>query len=119
MALKDVKEYYNTMARQVVELKSDLADFETAFKKGYITEDKLDDIKAETAKIEENFNRLTYIMYLFEIPNRDEKRLKSNRTNKKLIEHLKPYSKEEVELENKSLLTDIRRQLKELTRKTD
>ena len=32
MAIRDVKEYYATMAKQYTEMKADLADFDQAFK---------------------------------------------------------------------------------------
>ena len=64
MALRDVKEYYFKMLSQYLEMKADLADFEQALKDGFITEDQLQAAFEEVNKVQQNYERLSYIMYL-------------------------------------------------------
>lgn len=119
MAVKDVKLYYNKMFKQYLEMKNDIADFEQAFKDGFITEDKLEDVKNDVAKVEENYNRLSYIMYLLEIPNRSNKKERYKQNTKKVIDYLdyKKATEEAVSFENQSTLKHLINELEALTKK--
>jgi hypothetical protein len=116
MAVKDVKEYYLKMLAQYLEMKNDLADFEEALKNGFITEDQMQTAMEEVNALQVNYDRLTYIMYLLELPNRRSKHAQYNKANKKLVEALKDKKAdiEAVELENKSVLANFREELKKL-----
>jgi hypothetical protein len=117
MAVKDVKRYYYAMLNQYLEMKADLADFEQAFADGFITEDQLEAVKEDIIKIEANYDRLTYIMYLLEMPNRDTKKAGYKAKNQKLALNFenKAANQAQVELENKSALDHLRSELKKLT----
>jgi len=106
------------MLAQYTEMKQDLADFEQAFKDGHITEDQLAAAKEDIAVVEQNMNRLSYIMFLLEAPNRDKKQDKYKRANKKLLNDLvdKKADKDSVIAENKSALDHLRAELKKLTK---
>lgn len=119
MAVIDVKRYYIQMVRQLTEMKADLADFEQAFRDGYITEDKLEDIKAELNQIQINCERLAFIMFLLEQPRRKSKKAKYNKANSDLVEAFDRLNADENSVieENKSLLKQIREELLELTKK--
>ena len=116
MAVKDVKEYYFKLIAQKAELEADLTDFEEALKNGFITEEQMQAAKDELIPYQINLDRLTYIMYLLELPNRKAKKAKYNKANKKIIEALKnrKADAESVELENKSALDNFRKELKKL-----
>ena len=116
MAVKDVKEYYFKLIAQKAELEADLADFEEALKNGFITEEQMQAAKDELIPYQINLDRLTYIMYLLELPNRKAKKAKHNKANRKIIEALKDRKAdaESVELENKSALDHFRKELKKL-----
>jgi hypothetical protein len=118
MAIKDVKHYYYNMQAQYLEMKADLADFEAAFADGFITEDQLEEVKADVARIENNYDRLTYIMYLLEIPKRESKRAAHEKANKKLLGFFESAnaSEDQVKLENKSTLSHLRQELKRLSK---
>ncbi len=58
MAVRDVRDYYYNLLNQYIEMKEDLADFEQAFKEGYITEDKLGEVKNQVSIIQTNFERI-------------------------------------------------------------
>lgn len=117
MALKHVKQYYYTMLNQYMEAKADMKDFEQAFKDGHITEDKLEFIKEDLAKIEQNVDRLQYIFYLFELPNNDKKELSFKNANKDLFKALEEKHALEADVvdENTSVLDHLRRELKRVT----
>ena len=118
MAVKDVKNYYYTMLNQYLEMKADLADFEQAFADGFITEEQLEAVKEDIAKIEANYDRLTYIMYLLEMPNRSSKKQAYEARSKKELTYLKAKEAEGkyVAEENKSALEHLRHELKRLSK---
>lgn len=109
------------MQAQYLEMKTDLADFEEAVKNGFITEEQLEDARAEVSKIENNYDRLSYIMYLLEIPNRADKRAKHGAANTKLQAFFKEKgcNMTDIEAENKGALDRLKLELKRLTKVGD
>ena len=73
MAVKDVRRYYYTMLSQYLEEKQNLADFEDALKEGLITEEQMKEAMDTVSELEQNYHRLTYIMYLLDMPKRKSK----------------------------------------------
>ena len=115
MAVKDVKEYYFKLIAQKAELEADLADFEEALKNGFITEEQMQAAKDELVPYQINLDRLTYIMYLLELPNRKAKKAKFAKQNKKILDELGKRNADEssVIAENKSALDAFRKEVKE------
>ena len=116
MAAKDVKEYYFKLIAQKAELEADLADFEEALKNGFITEEQMQAAKDELIPYQINLDRLTYIMYLLELPNRKTKKAKFAKQNKKILDELEKRNADEQSVisENKSALDAFRKEVKEL-----
>lgn len=121
MALRDFKQYVRQVGQQYVEMKEDLADFEKAFRDGFITEDKLTEVKEDVTRIEVNYNRLLYVAFLLEQPNKADKKEKAKKAYSKLETAFddRNATANNVVDENKSLLDDLRKQLKNLTKKVD
>ena len=119
MAAKDVKEYYFKLIAQKAELEADLADFEEALKNGFITEEQMQAAKDELIPYQINLDRLTYIMYLLELPNRKTKKAKFANQNKKVLNELEKRKADEQSVisENKSALDAFRKEVKELLNK--
>lgn len=119
MAVKDVKEYYFKLIAQKAELEADLADFEEALKNGFITEEQMQAAKDELVPYQINLDRLTYIMYLLELPNRKTKKAKFAKQNKKILDELgkRKADEQSVIAENKSALDAFRKEVKELLNK--
>lgn len=119
MAVKDVKKYYFKLIAQKAELEADLADFEEALKNGFITEEQMQAAKDELIPYQINLDRLTYIMYLLELPNRKTKKAKFAKQNKKILDELEKRNADEqsVIAENKSALDAFRKEVKELLNK--
>lgn len=116
MAIKDVKECYYQMQAQYLEMKEDLADFEKALQDGFITEDRLEAAKADVAAVKNNYDRLSYIMYLLEMPNRPKKKVEYTKANKKIVRYFKEQNAttEQMKQENQSALAHLRTELKKL-----
>ena len=119
MAVRDVREYYWKLLAQQEEMQNDLEDFTEALQNGYITEEKLEDVKLEVNRLKENVDRVAFILYLLEKPNKPSKKPKYDKQNKKLLEEFERQEANEnaVLAENKSALDNIRAELKKLTEK--
>jgi hypothetical protein len=118
MAIRDVKDYYFKMVAQYLEMKADLADFEQALKDGFITEDQMQAALEEVDKVQQNYERLSYIMYLLEMPNRPAKKAKYKKSNKPIEDHFADLSANAraIECENASALKHLREELKKLSK---
>lgn len=68
MAIRDFNLYLANVQAQVLATKNDLADFEQGLKDGYVTEQQVEDLRAEYQRIDDNYQRLLYIGYLLELP---------------------------------------------------
>ena len=73
MAIKQVKNYYKQVEKMYLELLSDLKEMEEDFKNNECTEEELQNLLIPVRGIEENYKRLSYIMYLLYQPNRKNK----------------------------------------------
>ena len=89
MAIKDVRHYFYTMLAQYLEEKQNLADFAEALENGLITEEQMQEAMANVASLEDNYHRLAYIMYLFDMPNRASKKKGYVRQYSSIIEEFK------------------------------
>lgn len=117
MAVRDFKEYFLKIQSQYLEMKEDLKDFEQALKDGHITEDQLEAAKEDVAAIENNYNRLVYVAYLLELPNRNSKKARIKNQTKNIPVALARRNADIVAVygENKSMLDHLRAELKKLT----
>ena len=68
MAIRDFNLYLANVQAQVLATKNDLADFEQGLKDGYVTEQQVEDLRAEYQRIVDNYQRLLYVGYLLELP---------------------------------------------------
>ena len=74
MAVRDVRKYYYTMLSQYLEEKQNLEDFKKALEEGFITEETMQEALETVAELETNYHRLTYIMYLLDMPKKASKK---------------------------------------------
>lgn len=118
MAVKDVKKYYIKMLSQYTAEKENLNDYAEAFKAGHITEEQLADVQEYFSALENNFERIKYIMFLLDSPQRNSKKPKYNRQHKKQIAEFEANNAtaEQVEAENEQLMKYIDAELDKLTK---
>lgn len=118
MAVKDVKKYYIDLINQYIEMKDDMADFEIAFKEGHITEDRLTEVKKDLEREKDNLDRVSYIMYLLEMPNKKAKKTKYQKQHAKLERTfiLHEADKDSVIRENDSFVKLIKEELESIVK---
>ncbi len=116
MAVKDVRNYFYTMLCQYIEEKQNLADFEEALKEGHITQEQMQEAMENVASLETNYHRLVYIMYLLDMPNRQEKKSGYVKQHKTLLEELKRLGADidSIKEENTDALTHFKAALNAL-----
>ena len=75
MSVKDVKLYYDEVCQQRQEMLDEIHDFEIECQKGLIEPERLDQIKETIQPLLNNYQTLSYIMFLL---NKPVKKLISN-----------------------------------------
>ena len=101
MAVKHIKEYYNEVCNQYSEMLSEIRDFEKEASQGLIEPERLDQIKESIKPLMNNYQTLSYIMFLLNKPSRKEKEKRYERQNKKLLSKIeKQFTKDGILKEN-------------------
>ena len=121
MAIKDVKQYFYTMLAQYIEEKQNLADFEEALKEGLITEEQMQEALEIVGGLEENYHRLAYIMFLFDMPNKGSKKASYLRQYSTILEEFKRLGVDldSIKEENSDALAHFKITLKALKEKDE
>lgn len=116
MAMIDVKEYYYVMLNQYIACKNDLSDFEQALKDGHITEEQLQSMKEDVNNLKTNLDRIQYILYLFDLPKRKEKKVRFIENNSALKKYFDDIGVSTTCLkdENENTLSHLRAEIKKL-----
>lgn len=116
MAEKDFKEYLFSVQRQYLDAKADLADFDEALKAGYITEERLQQVKDEFIQLDINYQRLLYVDFLLNMPSRRQKKyLQRKRAREALkLARQQKADKESVIEENEKLKENIHTELEKI-----
>lgn len=111
MSLKHVKNYYLQVQEQYVQMLEDAKDFDEALKKGLVDQVQFDQAQVLMNRVKENYERLSYIIYLFYQPNRDKKVAKFNNQTKQLHNHFTESnaSKDAILSENADLLKEFKK----------
>ena len=115
MSMKHLKDYYQQVEELYFDLASSLSEMEEDFKKGECTEEELQNLLIPVNNIKENYQRLSYVLFLLYQPNKDNKKKKYEKQNKELVEY---FSKKGItvkqEIENESIsLEKFKKELKE------
>lgn len=113
MSVKHVKEYFNQVADQYSEMLNELRDFEKEAEQGLIEPERLDIIKQNIQPLVNNYQTLSWIMFLLNQPNKKEKIKKYERQNKTLLKTLnKEFSQEGVINTNQQVIDGLKQQIK-------
>lgn len=121
MAIKDVRHYYYNVLVQYLEEKQNLADFEDALKTGRITEEEMQEAVDTVSKLEENYHRLAYIMYLLDMPNRKSKKAIYTKQYKTVLKELESLGADinSIKEENSDALIHFKAALNKLKNKDE
>ena len=108
MAVKHIKEYYEQVCDQYVMMNEELRDFQKEVENGLVEPERIDNLKKMIEPLKNNYMTLSWIMYLLNQPNRDNKERAYQKRNKKFIESLdKNFNKESIMKQNDEVIKSI------------
>lgn len=82
MSRKDVQDYYNQIYVDYTDMVQALKDMEQECTNGLVSPDRVNQLKEMLEPIKINYQRISYIMYLLDKPNKKEKRRWYDNQNK-------------------------------------
>ena len=89
MAVKDIIKYYDEVCDVYHELFEDLKEVEKEFNEGLLSPERFEQYKRNIEPIKANYERLSYIIYLLNKPQRKSKTKSYERQHKKELEFFK------------------------------
>ena len=109
MAYKHIKEYYDKICEQYLEMKDEIRDFEIEAQNNIMEPERLDMIKEQIKPLMDNYERWSYMMYLLNLPVKKSKQKSYQERNKKFINKLnKNNSLQSILEENKQVINKMR-----------
>ena len=108
MSKKDVDVYYKEMCAQYSEMMSDLKDIEKEVSENICPPEQLERMKKILQPIKTNYERISYIMYLLNMPEKNHKKKKYEKQNKKILDRFSNNSTKNVKEENSKALTELK-----------
>ena len=106
MAIKDVINYYNECECQYKEFKEEMDDFRNLCAQGMVPPEAVDNAKKMFDMVEDNYKKLSYVIFLLNKPVKKEKFSRYSSQNKALIQ--KSISKEKVIAQNKENIENMK-----------
>lgn len=106
MAIKDVVQYYKECESQYKEFKEEMDDFKLLCSQGMVSPEVVENAQKMLAMVEDNYKKLSYIIFLLNKPVKKEKFNRYLGQNKKLVE--KSTSKDKVMAQNSKCIKEIK-----------
>ena len=106
MSVKHIKEYYQQVCDQCNEMIQNLKDLEEYAQTNILEPEKIDKYKEVLQPIKDNYQTLSYIIFLLNQPNKKEKQKKYNQQYKNRLAQIPKENTKEGKLDigNKTLI---------------
>lgn len=109
MSVKHVKLYYDEICAQYHEMLETLKDFEEECANNLVDPDRIEQAKKIIEPLKDNYEKISYIMFLLNKPNKKEKLKKYEKQNAKLLtEFDKKNSLNGMKEKNKEVINDLK-----------
>lgn len=110
MAVKHVREYYERMVSDYVEMKKVLEEMEKISEENAEKAiSNIDSIREQVNLLEANYKRLSYIMFLLNQPNKEKKKKKYYKSEHKRLDKIPEKDRQEgVIEENSSIIENLK-----------
>ena len=109
MAIRHIREYFNQVADNYLQMQQEIKEFEEESQKGLCDPDRVEVLKKLAEPIKDNYMTLSYVMYLLNMPNRDSKKKKYEMMNEKFLRTISHENTKEGILEtNQRCLENIK-----------
>lgn len=106
MSKKHVEEYFKVIADQYSEMIDLLKELEQQYETNIIEPERLDKIKESIIPLKTNYQRISYIMYLLNMPNKKEKQKKYIKALE--VKQDKEGSLQKVKTENDTVIDNLK-----------
>lgn len=113
MSIKHVKKYYAQVEQQFYEMNQAAKELNEECKRGNVTQAQVDQAETMALPLRQNYERLSYLLYLLNLPNRECKIPKYERVNRELADGFARTHKAE-EHENEDALKNFKKYIKAL-----
>lgn len=110
MAIRHVREYYERMVSDYAEMKRVLGEMEKlSEEKASVAINNIEQIREQVKVLEANYNRLSYIMFLLNQPNKEKKKSKYFKQEKKKLDKIPINDRKEAVInENTKVLETLK-----------
>ena len=108
MSIKHVKKYYHQQSNQYMQMLNTVKELQKMANNGEYSNEQLTSIQQLITKLKENMDRISYIVYLLQLPNRSKKEKKFREANKELEEAMSDFNDVSVEEENSNILKELK-----------
>lgn len=106
MSKKHVEEYFKIVSDQYHEMLETLKELESDYATHIIEPERIDKIKATLNPIKDNYLRISYIIYLLNMPNKSKKIKKYIKQNNKQLNE--EFDLNHISQENLNSLTNLK-----------
>lgn len=107
MSIKHVREYYERMVSDYVEMKRVLEEMEKlSEEKASIALSNIEQIREQVKILEANYKRLSYIMFLLNQPNKESKKQRYLNREKKKLDNIPVSDREEAVIEENTRILE-------------
>lgn len=115
MSVKHVKEYFNKISNDYIEMLDVLHELEEAVSENIISQEKLDETTKSVEKLKENYLRWSYMMYLLNQPNKKDKKKVYERRMEKALKQIPDKDKtDSIIQENKNCIKSFKKEINDL-----
>lgn len=109
MAVKDLRDYYNKVCNDYKEMLDEIKIFEKEVEQKIVSPEAIDNMKKIIEPLLANYQQISYIMYLLNMPNKNAKKEKYRNQQKRLIKDIDKENTTEAKLEmNKKVLERLK-----------
>ena len=109
MAVRDIKEYYNKICEDYMEMLDEIKALEKEIEQKIVPPETIDNLRNLIKPLIANYQQISYFMYLLNMPNRKNKQSKYKKQENKKIENIASSNTPEAKLaENKQILEKLK-----------
>ena len=111
MSKKHVDEYFNKVVHDYKEMLDTIHELEEECSKGLVDPDKVEQMKELIKPLKNNYMTLSWIMYLFNQPNKKQKKRKYEQVQLPIMNNIDPKNErhpEAIHEENKKVINELK-----------
>ena len=105
MSIKDVREYYDQITADYTEMIEALKEIEELAAQQVVNPDKVEELRKAVEPIKNNYMRISYIIFLLNMPNKKEKKERYKKQQAKLLKNIELDQTEHEE--NKKVISTL------------